>query len=89
MQIRKLLALQEVIEGRATPCDLIECDLEYYSLSKQMHIPIMDMHLTHLIRVFINLYTDKKEINEEKIIRIKEDLIKEFDRQMAKSNWNE
>lgn len=89
MQIKKLLALQEIIEGRATPCDLIECDLKYYSLSKQMHIPIMDMHLSHLIRVFINIYTDKKEIDEEKMIRIKEDLIKEFDRQITKSNWNE
>ena len=89
MQIKKLLALQEIIEDKATPCDLIECDLQYYSFSKQMHIPIMDMHLSHLIRVFINIYTDKEEINKEKIIRIKEDLIKEFDKQIAKSTWNE
>jgi len=67
MKIRQLLDIQKIVEGRAIPCDIAEGinETTYYSKSKQQHIKIGDMHLHHLLRVFMNndnLYDAFKQI---------------------------
>ena len=70
MKIRKLLKIQEAIEGRATPCDMIENDYWYYSESKDTMLKLLDMDLIHLIRVA------RKELilmTEEEVERLNEE----------------
>ena len=67
MKIRQLLDIQKIVEGRAIPCDIAEGinETTYHSKSKQQHIKIGDMHLHHLLRVFMNndnLYDAFKQI---------------------------
>ena len=67
MKIRQLLDIQKIVEGRAIPYDIAEGinETTYYSKSKQQHIKIGDMHLHHLLRVFMNhdnLYDAFKQI---------------------------
>jgi len=56
MKIRQLLDIQKIVEGRAIPCDIAEGinETTYHSKSKQHLIKIGDMHLHHLLRVFMN-----------------------------------
>ena len=68
MKIRQLLDIQKVVEGRAIPYDIAEGinETTYHSKSKQQHIKIGDMHLHHLLRVFMNndnLYDAFKQID--------------------------
>ena len=70
MKIGKLLKIQEVIEDRATPCDMIENDYWYYSESKDTMLKLLDMDLIHLIRVA------RKELilmTEEEVERLNEE----------------
>jgi len=55
MKIKQLLQIQKIVEGRAIPYDVLEAIEEntYFSKSKEENINIGDMHLTHLLRVFI------------------------------------
>jgi hypothetical protein len=67
MKIRQLLDIQKIVEGRAIPYDIAEGinETTYHSKSKQQHIKIGDMHLHHLLRVFMNndnLYDAFKQI---------------------------
>ena len=67
MKIRQLLDIQKIVEGRAIPCDIAEGinETTYHSKSKQHLIKIGDMHLHHLLRVFMNndnLYDAFKQI---------------------------
>ena len=67
MKIKQLLDIQKIVEGRAIPYDIAEGinETTYYSKSKQQHIKIGDMHLHHLLRVFMNndnLYDAFKQI---------------------------
>ena len=67
MKIKQLLQIQKIVEGRAIPYDVLEGieETTYYSKSKEQHINIGDMHLTHLLRVFMNndnLYDSFKKI---------------------------
>ena len=55
MKIKDLLRIEEIIEKRSTPCDLLDLDMTYYSQSKNEEIKIQNMHLQHLLRVFIKL----------------------------------
>jgi len=56
MKIKQLLQIQKIVEGRAIPYDVLEGieETTYYSKSKEENINIGDMHLTHLLRVFMN-----------------------------------
>ena len=73
MIVRKLLELQSNIEERKVPCDLCDDELnQHYSQSKDEFINILDLHLTHAIRILNNYledniypkYSDRQEIND-------------------------
>ena len=64
MKIGKLLKIQEVIEDRATPCDMTENDYWYYSESKDTMIKLLDMDLIHFIRVVRKHLLTQEQIDE-------------------------
>ena len=55
MKLKDILAIQSIVEGRATPYDLLESGYTYYSKSKDEYIDLLDLHITHFIRIFLNL----------------------------------
>ena len=60
MKIRTLFNFQADVEEKARPSDILN-DLEkitYYSGTTKTEIPILDMHLTHLVRAFAKLLQD-------------------------------
>ena len=72
MKLRELLQIQKVVEDRAIPYDVLEFDSKYHSRSKDMTVDILDLHLTHAIRILNNYLNDdvyprlsnRKEIND-------------------------
>ena len=61
MKIKDILKIQKVIEQRENPYDVLEnIDImSYFSKSKNTKIKIKDMHITHLLRVFITLLDER------------------------------
>tara|TARA_Y200000002_G_C22648097_1_gene650058 strand:- start:1342 stop:1608 length:267 start_codon:yes stop_codon:yes gene_type:complete len=53
MKLKDILKIQSIIENRATPYDMFECDYTYYSKSKDENIKLLDLHLIHFIRIFL------------------------------------
>jgi len=86
MKLKDILKIQSIVEGRATPYDMFECDYEYYSKSKDENIKLLDLHLIHFIRIFLRQVEDfnttntalneavtevfKKSKEKEKIIKL-------------------
>jgi len=69
MKLKDLLNIQQIIEKRAIPSDVLEFDSQHYSRSKDMTVDILDLHLTHAIRILNNYLTvfefrDRQEIND-------------------------
>ena len=69
MKLRTLLKLQKAVEEREIPYDVLEFDSTHYSRSKDMTVDILDLHLTHAIRILNNYLTvfefrDRQEIND-------------------------
>ena len=72
MILNDLLHLQQIVEKRAIPYDVLEFDSTHYSRSKDMTVDILDLHLTHAIRILNNYlednvyprYSDRQEIND-------------------------
>jgi len=72
MKLKDLLNLQQIVEKRAIPYDVLEFNSKHYSQSKDKEINILDLHLTHAIRILNNYLTDdkyprysnRKEIND-------------------------
>ena len=72
MKLRTLLNIQRSVEERAIPSDVLEFDSTHYSKSKDAEINILDLHLTHAIRILNNYLNDdvyqrlsnRKEIND-------------------------
>ena len=73
MKLRELLQIQQIVEKRAIPSDVLEFDSQHYSQSKDMTVDILDLHLTHAIRILNNYltddqyprkYSDRQEIND-------------------------
>ena len=73
MILKDLLNIQQIIEKRAIPSDVLEFDSTHYSRSKDMTVDILDLHLTHAIRILNNYltddqyprkYSDRQEIND-------------------------
>jgi hypothetical protein len=74
MILKDLLHLQQIVEKRAIPSDVLEFDSTHYSRSKDMTVDILDLHLTHAIRILNNYlennetlyprYSDRQEIND-------------------------
>ena len=62
MKIKDILKIQKVIEQRENPYDVLENIniMSYFSKSKNIKIKIKDMHITHLLRVFITLLDEKE-----------------------------
>ena len=58
MKLRTLLKLQKAVEEREIPYDVLEFDSTHYSRSKDMTVDILDLHLTHAIRILNNYLTD-------------------------------
>jgi hypothetical protein len=61
MKIREMLKIQQAIENKIIPEDLLEEENYYYSNSKEDYIKVLDLDLHHLIRILI------KEIDSEKV----------------------
>ena len=72
MKLKDLLQIQKIVEDRAIPYDVLEFDSKHYSKSKDMTVDILDLHLTHAIRILNNYlednvyprYSDRQEIND-------------------------
>ena len=72
MKLKDLLNIQQIVEKRAIPSDVLEFDSSHYSKSKDMTVDILDLHLTHAIRILNNYlednvyprYSDRQEIND-------------------------
>ena len=74
MILKDLLNLQQIVEKRAIPHDVLKFDSTHYSRSKDMTVDILDLHLTHAIRILNNYlknnetlyprYSDRQEIND-------------------------
>ena len=72
MKLRTLLNIQRLVEERAIPSDVLEFDSTHYSKSKDVEINILDLHLTHAIRILNNYldnnvypeYSDRQQIND-------------------------
>jgi hypothetical protein len=58
MKLRTLLNIQRSVEERAIPSDVLEFDSTHYSKSKDAEINILDLHLTHAIRILNNYLND-------------------------------
>ena len=72
MKLKDLLEIQKIVEDRAIPYDVLEFDSTHYSRSKDITVDILDLHLTHAIRILNNYlednvyprYSDRQEIND-------------------------
>ena len=72
MKLKDLLNIQQIVEKRAIPSDVLEFDSTHYSRSKNTEIEILDLHLTHAIRILNNYledsvyprYSNRQEIND-------------------------
>ena len=72
MKLKDLLNIQQIVEKRAIPSDVLEFDSTHYSRSKDITVDILDLHLTHAIRILNNYldnnvypkYSDRQQIND-------------------------
>ena len=68
MKLKDILQIQSIVEGRATPYDLLESGYTYYSKSKDEYIDLLDLHITHFIRIFLKQVEEfNKSIDKERI----------------------
>ena len=67
MKIKKLLALESIIEGRKIPYDMNQ-EHYYYSESRDEFLEILEMELQHFIRSFKKL-NDSKELEVPVLIK--------------------
>jgi len=54
MKLKDILQMQSILEKRATPYDILENNFTHYSKSKDEYIELLDLHLIHFIRIFLN-----------------------------------
>tara|TARA_R100000951_G_scaffold104708_1_gene98043 strand:+ start:883 stop:1155 length:273 start_codon:yes stop_codon:yes gene_type:complete len=72
MKLINLLNLQKAVEEREIPYDILALKTTHHSQSKDTEINILDLHLTHAIRILNNYlednvypkYSDRQEIND-------------------------
>lgn len=72
MKLKDLLEIQKIVENREIPYDVKDFNSVYFSKSKGYNIKILDLHLTHAIRILNNhleenfypKYSDRQEIND-------------------------
>jgi len=64
--VDKLLDIQAVIEGRARPSNLNDDNMPfYYSKSKDEHVNILYMDLTHMLNAFKETLNEVERLKEE------------------------
>jgi hypothetical protein len=69
MKLKDILKIQSIVEGRATPYDILESKYKYYSKSKDEYINLLDLDLIHFIRIHLKLAEQfNKEIKNEETI---------------------
>ena len=61
MKIKDILKIQSIVEGRATPYDILESGFTHYSKSKDEYIDLLDLHITHFIRIFLKQVEEHNE----------------------------
>ncbi len=72
MKLDDLLSIQAIVEGRKVPIDILENNFTYYSKSKDEYIELLDLHLIHFIRIFLNLVEENnKSIDKEKLNKMR------------------
>ena len=72
MKLKDILQMQSILEKRATPYDILENNFTHYSKSKDEYIELLDLHLIHFIRIFLNLVEDNnKSIDKEKLNKVR------------------
>ena len=75
MKLKDILAIQSIVENRAAPYDLLENSYTYYSKSKDEYIDLLDLHITHFIRIFLKQVEDNnKSIDKERIYEMQHTL---------------
>jgi len=69
MKLKDILKIQSIVDGRATPYDILENGFTHYSKSKDEYIDLLDLHITHFIRIFLKQVEEfNKEIKNEETI---------------------
>ena len=69
MKLKDILKIQSIVEDRATPYDILESGFTHYSKSKDEYINLLDLHITHFIRIFLKQVEQfNKEIKNEETI---------------------
>ena len=69
MKLKDILKIQSIVEGKATPYDILESGFTHYSKSKDEYINLLDLHITHFIRFFLKQVEQfNKEIKNEETI---------------------
>ena len=58
MKLKEILKIQSIVEGRDTQYDILESGFTHYSKSKDEYIDLLDLHLTHFIRIFLKQVED-------------------------------
>jgi hypothetical protein len=61
MKLKDILQIQSILEKRATPYDILENNFTHYSKSKDEYIELLDLHLIHFIRIFLNLVEENND----------------------------
>ena len=70
MKLKDILKIQSIVESRATPYDILEDTYVHYSKSKDEYIDLLDLHITHFIRIFLKQveeHNQKVSISNERI----------------------
>ena len=68
MKLKDILQIQSTIEGRAIPYDILESGFTHYSKSKDEYIDLLDLHITHFIRIFLKQVEEfNKSVDKERI----------------------
>ena len=75
MKIKGLVKIQSLVEGTTVPSDIPQIlNLLYYSKSKKQLIQLGEMHLTHFIRVFVNMLESNDSPLQTEIDKMRERL---------------
>ena len=81
MKLKDILKIQSIVEGRATPYDILESGYTYYSKSKDEYIDLLDLHITHFIRIFLKQveeYHPKSAMGTNGVIDDMQDTLKQM-----------
>ena len=81
MKLKDILKIESIVEGRATPYDILKSGYTYYSKSKDEYIDLLDLHITHFIRIFLKQveeYHPKSAMGTNGVIDDMQDTLKQM-----------